>query len=578
MPRTKIVCTVGPACDHDEILRQMIRNGLNVARFNFSHGNHLEQLARVERLRRVVKQEKAIVAFLLDTKGPEIRTGSFKNEITQLIKDSNVVIRNQDVIGNAKQFSSTYKGLHKDLEPGDLIMIDDGLVGLEVEKIVDKDIYCRVLNTGPISEYKSINLPGVATNLPSMTDRDRHDIKFAVDNNFDFIAASYVRKASDVEDIRRLCAKYGDNDIEIISKIENAEGVENFDEILVVSDGIMVARGDLGVEIPVETVPVAQKEMLSRCIKYGKMSITATQMLDSMIRNPRPTRAEVSDVANAIMDGTGAIMLSGETASGRYPVESVEMMRKIAVAIEDTVDYWGALSAERSNYVPNVATAVSHAGVTTAMDLKADAILAVTSSGRTARMISRFRPSCRIIVSTYDMRVQRQMSLVWGVRCFLIGKSNSADEMFEMSQDIAKEAGLIKNGDIVVMIGGTPIGMSGTTNTLKVDHVGSIILTGESLGKFINVGEVVILPDKRDENFQINLPDNAVLVAKHFSSKDTHLMRRAKALISEHSQAEILEEASDKLNIPVLFNAKNATSILNPGLIVSIDPTEGTVS
>lgn len=578
MRKTKIVCTLGPACDNDEIVRQLVRSGLNVARFNFSHGSHEEQLGRVERLRRVAKKEGAIVALLLDTKGPEIRTSKFKTKPVDLVEHSEVMIRHDDIVGDASEFSCSYKELHGDVKPGDRIMIDDGLVELKVMEIIDKDIRCEVMNAGPVSDYKSINLPGVVTHLPSMTDRDRGDIKFAVDNNFDFIAASFIRKAADVEDIRSLCAEYGDDSIQIISKIENQEGVDNFEEILVASDGIMVARGDLGVEIPVEQVPVVQKMMLQRCVLQGKMSITATQMLDSMIRNPRPTRAEVSDVANAIIDGTGAIMLSGETASGKYPVEAVAMMNKIALETENSVDYWGKFSSQRYGYVPNVATAVSHAGVTTAMDLNATAILVVTSSGRTTRMISRFRPYCPIITTTYDLRVQRQLSLVWGTQCFLIGKSNSSDEMFELTQSIAQAAGFVKNGDIVIMIGGTPIGMSGTTNTLKVQHVGSILLTGKGIGKLIETGEVFVLPEVRDEDFTAVLPENVVLVAKKFTRDDVQLMRRANALISEEVQSDFLTEAASSLNIPVIINARNATEILSSGLTVSVDPTDGTVS
>lgn len=577
--KTKIVCTMGPACDNDEVVRGLIRSGMNVARFNFSHGTHEEHLGRIERVRRVAAQEGAIVALLLDTKGPEIRTGKFKTKPVELVEGSEVTVRYDDIIGDANEFSCSYKQLHEDVKEGDRIMIDDGLVELDVLEIVDKDVRCRVKNGGPVSDYKSINLPGVVTHLPALTERDESDIAFGVEHNMDFIAASFIRKADDVEDIRSLCASLGDDGIQIISKIENDEGVQNFDEILTASDGIMVARGDLGVEIPVELVPVYQKRMLARCVVMGKLSITATQMLDSMIRNPRPTRAEVSDVANAIIDGTGAIMLSGETANGKYPVEAVTMMNKIALETEKSIDYWGKFTTERYAYVPNVATAVSHAGVTTAMDLNAKAILVVTSSGRTSRMLSRFRPNCPIVTTTYDLRVQRQMSLVWGTYCFLIGKSNSSDEMFELTQSIAKAAGYIRNGDIVIMIGGTPIGMSGTTNTLKVQHVGSVIMTGKGFGKYIDVGEVVVLPDFRDSSFQIVLPDNAVLVAKSVKREEMSLLRRATALILEDSKDQAFaEEIASSLNIPVVIGARNATQILSDGLTVSVDPVEGTVS
>ncbi len=579
MRKTKIVCTLGPACDNDQVVRDLIRTGMNVARFNFSHGSHEEHLGRVERLRRIAAQEGAIVALLLDTKGPEIRTGKFKTKPVELIEGSEVIIRHEDILGDASEFSCTYKQLHEDVGPDNVIMIDDGLVELDVVEIIDKDVHCIVKNGGPVSDYKSINLPGVVTHLPSLTERDEADIRFAIEHNFDFIAGSFIRKADDVEDIRSLCASLGDDAIQIISKIENDEGVINFDEIVHASDGIMVARGDLGVEVPVEMVPVYQKQMLQRCVNLGKMSITATQMLDSMIRNPRPTRAEVSDVANAIIDGTGAIMLSGETANGKYPVEAVEMMNKIALETENNIDYWSKFTSERYGYVPNVATAVSHAGVTTAMDLNAKAILVVTSSGRTSRMLSRFRPACPIVTTTYDLRVQRQMALVWGTKCFLIGKSNSSDEMFELTQSIAKASGFVKNGDIVVMIGGTPIGMSGTTNTMKVSHVGSVILTGTGIGKYINVGEIVKLAEGRDKDYTVVLPDNAVLVAKSVTRDDMYLLRRATAIVTEQSEdITFAEELASGLNIPIIVNAKNAMEILNEGQTVSVDPVEGTIS
>lgn len=577
MRKTKIVCTLGPASDSEEVLRELLKNGLDVARFNFSHGSHEEHLQRLERLRKVAEEEGKVVACLLDTKGPEIRTGKFNAKSVELRAGTQVIIRHDDVIGDETQFSCSYKKLHEDLKVGDRVMLDDGLVELDVTRIEDKDVYCTVYNEGPISDYKSVNLPGIITHLPSMTDRDREDIKFAVEHHFDFIAASFIRKASDVEEIRALCAGYGDKGIQIISKIENQEGVNNFDEIIAVSDGIMVARGDLGVEIPVEKVPVYQKHLLRRCMELGKLSITATQMLDSMIRNPRPTRAEVSDVANAIIDGTGAIMLSGETASGKYPAEAVEMMRKIAIEIEQTIDYWGKFSSRRHTFVPSVATAVSHAGVTTAMDLNAKAILCVTSSGRTVRMLSRFRPQCPVVATTYNRRVQRQLSLAWGVQCYMIEQTKSSDEMFAKTQEIAAENGFVEIGDLVVLIGGTPIGMSGTTNTMKVQHVGEVLVKGVGTGKLMQTGEVVILPEKR-ESFKTTLPANPIMVARKFNPDDLPLMRQASAIICEGDDANYAVEVATILNIPVVSNAKNATRILKDGMTVNVDPNKGIVS
>ena len=415
MRRTKIICTLGPASDNPCVLRKLILGGMDIARMNFSHGSHEEHKKRLDQFKEIREEIGRPVALLLDTKGPEIRTGNFKDGIVTLVEGKDFILVNEDIIGDDTKCTITYKELYKDVDVGSKILVNDGLVELEVAKIKDKDIFCKVLNGGTIGDHKGINVPGAEINLPSMTEQDIEDIKFGIKNDFDIIAASFVRKASDVSEIRKILERNNGSDILVVSKIENREGIKNFDEILKVSDGIMVARGDLGVEIPVEEVPIVQKNIIEKCYRNGKPVITATQMLDSMIRNPRPTRAEASDVANAIYDGTSCIMLSGETAAGKYPLETIAVMSKIAEQAENSMDYWKRFSAQQCEMSASVTNAISHATCTTALDLKASAIITVTQSGHTARMISRFRPACPIIATTTNPKVQRQLNLSWGV-------------------------------------------------------------------------------------------------------------------------------------------------------------------
>ena len=469
--KTKIICTMGPSVDDEEKLRELILTGMNAARFNFSHGTHESQLATLNKLRHVRDELGAAVATILDTKGPEIRIKAFAAGPVELAEGGEFTLTTRDVPGDALIVSVTYSELHNELTPGCRVLIDDGLIELEVESIEAQDIRCRVLSGGPLSSNKSINIPGVPIHLPSLTEKDRADLRFAAEQDFDFVAASFVRRASDVEDIRACLRECGGEHIRIISKIENREGVDNLDEIIAASDGLMVARGDLGVEIPACEVPILQKKMIRLTSMAGKPVITATQMLDSMIRNPRPTRAEVSDVANAVFDGTSCVMLSGETASGKYPVEAVQTMADTVLAAENATDYWGRFSRFQFKPGRSINDAVTHTCCLTAMDLEADAILTPTQSGHTARMISRFRPACPIVALTTTERARRQLSISWGVTPLLAGYVDSTDRLFSMCVQTALKEGVVQSGQMAVITAGVPIGRAGSTNLIKAQVV-----------------------------------------------------------------------------------------------------------
>ncbi len=471
MRKTKIICTLGPACDSEETLEQLILSGMDAARFNFSHGTHETHAALLTRFKRVRDSLGRPVATILDTKGPEIRIRSFGCERVELADGGRFTLTTREIEGDAHQVSVTYGNLHRELQPGCHVLIDDGLVDLEVEEIQGQDILCQVVTGGPLSNHKSINIPGVSIALPALTDKDREDLRFAVDNDFDFVAASFVRRAADVAEIRSVLDSFGGQGVGIIAKIENREGVENLDAIADAANGIMVARGDLGVEIPAYEVPGVQKRMIKSAIHKGKVVITATQMLDSMIRNPRPTRAEVSDVANAVFDGTSCVMLSGETASGKHPLEALQTMASIVEAAEGGIDYWKRFRAMAFDHTAAISDAISHTSCLTAMDLGATAILAATQSGYTARMISRFRPGCAVAALTTEERVRRQLAISWGVAPFLSGNVDSTDRLFSLCVDTAKKEGLIQSGDTVVITAGVPLSSSGTTNLIKAQVV-----------------------------------------------------------------------------------------------------------
>ena len=578
MRKTKIVCTIGPASEDKETLAKLIKAGLNVVRLNFSHGDHEEHGARVKRVKELREELNAPVALLLDTKGPEIRTDKFAEKDTMLEEGTEVIIRHESVVGTNKEFSVSYKQIHEDLEPGNEVLLDDGLVALEVVEIRDKDVVTKVLNSGPISTHKSVNLPNVFTQLPALTEKDEKDIAFAVEHDFDYVAASFVRKASDVTDIRELLKRLGGEDIQIISKIENREGVDNYSQILAASDGIMVARGDLGVEIPVQEVPAIQKWMIRLANEAHKPIITATQMLDSMIRQPRPTRAEVSDVANAIIDGTSAIMLSGESANGKYPVESVEMMASIAETTENSEDYWTKFRSRKYAQQPSVGNAIAHATCSTAMDLNAKAILTVTQSGRTPRLIASNQPACPIIVTTSSPKVRTQMSLVWGTVCLHLEPMTSTDELFEQSEQLALKTGLVSNGDVVVITGGTPLGMAGTTNTLKVLNIGDLLSQGVGVGSQIVSGEVQLLADERDL-VKNPIRKGAIVVARSIAADEVNLVRDAGAVVVESADSDApICKAAAELNLPVVYGCQDVTSILKDGAVVTVDAGRGTIN
>ena len=471
MRKTKIICTMGPAVDNEEMLRALMLTGMDAARFNFSHGTHESHLATLNKVRRIRDELGAAVATILDTKGPEIRIKTFENGPVTLREGDKFTLTTRDVPGDTGIVSVTYADLHKELESGCRVLIDDGLIELTVDGIQGQDIACTVRSGGTLSNNKSINIPGVSIHLPSLTEKDRDDLRFAAEQDFDFVAASFVRKASDVEDIRACLRECGGEHIRIISKIENREGVDNLEEIIAASDGLMVARGDLGVEIPAYEVPILQKRMIKETSMAGKPVITATQMLDSMIRNPRPTRAEVSDVANAVFDGTSCVMLSGETASGKHPVEAVQTMVDTINAAEQATDYWGRF--RRFEFTPgrSINDAVTHTCCQTAMDLEADAILTPTQTGHTARMIARFRPACPIVALTTTERARRQLAISWGVQPLLAGYVDSTDRLFSMCVQSALKEGAVQSGQMVVITAGVPIGRAGSTNLIKAQVV-----------------------------------------------------------------------------------------------------------
>ncbi len=471
MRKTKIICTMGPATEKGDILEQLIMNGMNVARLNFSHGDHEEQGRRLNAIKVMRKKCNKPVAILLDTKGPEIRLRDFEQGKVHLEVGQDFTLTGRDVLGTDKIASITFEELHNDIRIGTSILIDDGLVEMQVVGIEGEDIHCKVINEGYISNHKGVNVPGIHVSMDFMSDKDRSDIIFGIENDVDYIAASFVRCAEDVEQIRTLLKENGGEDIKIIAKIENGEGIKNIDEIVETADAIMIARGDMGVELPEEEVPIVQKMIIKKVYEAGKQVITATQMLDSMMKNPRPTRAETADVANAIYDGTSAIMLSGETAAGRFPLESLSMMVRIAERTEKDIDYQKRFFIRERKANPNVTDAICHATCTTAYDLNSRAIVVVTESGTSARMISRYRPSCDIIGCATSEKVCRQLNMSWGVIPVLLDHKDEVFELFSYATKRAKELGLVEKGDTTVVTSGVPIGISGTTNMLKVEIV-----------------------------------------------------------------------------------------------------------
>ena len=476
MRKTKIICTIGPASESEEVLKKLMLAGMNVARFNFSHGTKEEQKEKLERVRKVRDELGLQVATLLDTKGPEIRLRDFEGGKVEIVTGQTFTLTTEEILGNSERASITYKNLKNDISVGTTILIDDGLIEMRVEEISGEDIVCHVINGGFVSNHKGVNVPGAVLSMPYISDTDREDIIFGAQMGYEYLAASFARCKEDILEVRKLLEENG-SDMKIIAKIENMQGIQNLEEILSVSDGVMVARGDMGVEIPLEEVPVLQKKMIKLANAQGKHVITATQMLESMIKNPRPTRAEATDIANAIYDGTTAIMLSGESAAGLYPVEAVKTMSRIAESAEKDIDYWARMTkAEKvanTLYMDkkNITTAIAHATCQTAMDLEAAAIITVTLSGFTAEAIARFKPDCPIVSCTMSERVAKQLNLLWGVTPLLIKREETTEALFADAVEEAKKAGLIKEGDKVVITAGVPMGVTGNTNMIRVVEV-----------------------------------------------------------------------------------------------------------
>jgi len=473
--KTKIVCTLGPAVDTEEMIEKLIHAGMDGARFNFSHGTHVSHLETLEKLKTVRGRLGVPVATMLDTKGPEIRIRSFTDGAVTLTAGEKFTLTTREVPGTKDMVSVTYDNLHSELEEGNRVLIDDGLIELIVKEIRGQDIVCTVKTGGGLSNNKSINIPDVNILLPSLTEKDKYDLRFAVEHDFDYVAASFIRRAQDVEDIREVLREHGGEKVRIISKIENREGVNNLEEIIIASDGVMVARGDLGVEIPASEVPVIQKRMINMTIAQGKIVITATQMLDSMIRNPRPTRAEISDVANAVFDGTSCVMLSGETASGKYPIEALSMMAETCEQAETSIHYWKRFGLRNQIDVSNLSTndAISYSCCYTAMMLNASCIVSATNSGKTARLVSRYRPACPVVAAVTDEKAWRQLALNWAVVPMLVSPVDTSDEMFELCAQMAKQAGVAKLQDRIVITAGIPLNQTGSTNLIKAQRIRS---------------------------------------------------------------------------------------------------------
>ncbi len=576
MRKTKIICTLGPASENEQVIRELMLAGMNVARLNFSHGTHEEQRGKLEIVKKVREELGLPVALLLDTKGPEIRTGMLENGKVELKKGQSFVLTTEDIVGNEGIVSITYKNLVKDVQQGDSILIDDGLIGLRVEKTTDKEILCRVENGGTVSNKKGINVPGVSLNMPFVSQKDYEDIVFAAKEGFDYIAASFTRTAEDILELRKILEEQGCGYIKIIAKIENMQGVENIDEIVRVSDGIMIARGDMGVEIPLEDVPVVQKKLIRKISETGKPVITATQMLDSMMKNPRPTRAETTDVANAIYQGTSAIMLSGETASGLYPVEALKTMVKIALRTEADIDYDRNFKRRTVLERPDVTNAVSHATCTTAVDLQAAAIITVTKSGRTVGMVSKYHPGCLIIGCCMDDYVCRQLNLYWGVQPLLLDKEEDANVLFSRAVEAAEKAGYVSRGELTVLTAGVPLGITGTTNLIKVQVAGKILVTGRGITEKKANGPLCVV---KDASGLKNFHAGDIIVAPETTNEMLPQLKTASALVVEKggtsSHAAIVGLA---LDIPVIVGAVNATDILKSGAVVMVDAETGTVS
>lgn len=574
--KTKIVCTLGPSTKSEDVLRELMIEGMDVARFNFSHGSYADKLETLNQVKKIREELGLYVATLLDTKGPEIRIGKFKEGKVELKEGQLFSLTINDVEGTDKIVSISYKELISDVKPGSKILIDDGLIEMEVTNVTESEIICHVINGGIVSDRKGVNVPNIQLSMPFISKQDYEDIVFGIENGFDFIAASFVRTAKDILEIYKILEEHNCDRIKVIAKIENMQGVENIDEIIKISDGVMVARGDMGVEVPFEEVPAIQKLIIKKVYEQGKAVITATQMLDSMMKNPRPTRAEATDVANAIYDGTSAIMLSGETAAGLYPVESLKTMVKIALSTEKNINYIERFKQRRSPSNYDITNAISHATCTTAVDLNVSAIITITKSGSTARAISKYRPISPIIGCSTDEYVCRQLNLSWGVVPMLVNEKEVTDELFNHAVEVAEKNKIVRPGEIVVITAGVPLGISGTTNMLKVHIAGHVLVKGigisgkkacaslcvcrneEELKKYFKPGDIIVIPDTSNNIIKLIKESSGLVTEK--KDKDSHAAT-----------------VGLTLNLPVIIGAKNATQILKMGTVVTIDAELGLV-
>jgi len=576
MRKTKILATLGPACNTVEIMKQMIESGLDAARINCSHGTVESRLEIVNMLKEAREAVGKPVALLLDTKGPEIRTKTFENDKVYLEQGAEFTLTTKDIIGDETRVAVTYSDLPKDLQVGSRVLLDDGLLEMKVTAIEGTEVKCVLINSGFLGNRKGINIPDVVVNLPSLTEQDIEDIKFGIKEGFDFIAASFVRTASDIINIRKVLEENAGDHIRIIAKIESRDGVDNLDSILEVADGVMVARGDLGVEIPPEEVPIVQKSMIYSCNIMGKPVITATHMLESMVSNPRPTRAEANDVANAIYDGTDVVMLSGETANGQYPVEAISMMDRIACKVEGTIDY--SQKSLYRNINKNITNTMSYAGVATAADLGAACIVPITDSGFAARMVSRSRPNCPILAVTNDPVTCRQLNLSWGCIPVLSEKPFVGDsEVFEIAEEMAMKSGIAKNGDIIVAMAGVPVGIAGTTNTIRVRTVGNVLAKGVGNNQGIVRG-LTRLFTQSDNDDRMFFEQGDVIVCTQTDDTMVEYLKKASALVVgtwENVDLGHAETVAKALELPMLRVKVRVVDFVKTGTPVTVDTNDG---
>ena len=575
MKKTKIVATIGPASESEEVLRKLFTEGVNVARLNFSHGSHQEHKLKIDRIKKLRREMDLPIGIMLDTKGPEIRLGDIDGEVL-LQSGEEFILTNKDLVGDEKIASISYKDLYKDVRVGGKILIDDGLVELVVKEIRGEEIITKVENSGLVSSHKGVNVPGANLNLPALTERDIEDIKFGIKEDIDFIAASFVRSREDVLAIRKVLEEERDYTTKIISKIESQRAVEEIDEIIEVSDGIMVARGDLGVEIETEAVPIVQKEIIKKCNIVGKTVITATQMLDSMIRNPRPTRAETNDVANAVLDGTSAVMLSGETASGKYPLEAVVTMRKILEYTENTIDHEEILENRIRDVEKSMTNSIGRSACVIARDLGAEAIITATTSGNTSRAIAKFRPETPIIASTPFEKIKNQLSLVWGISPVKVLNFKDTDNLIDASMEIAVAKGFIKSGDLVVLTAGVPAGIAGSTNLLKIESVSEILGRGTPIGKKKKKARAIVA--KTIEDLEDGFKTKDIIVCQGTDGRMIPYMEKSSGFITEEagftSNGAV---AAISLGKTAIVGVKDITEKIKTGDIITIDPVDGTV-